>query len=371
MKIEVHLQGGLRKIIDIEPRATWGATIGTNVFNADGTLFVPTTGGGGQSVAVTSWEMILNIPPNVAALATFSGTGLYTITGPGASIGRAVAGTAGRIGVTNGDGVAGNPTVDLVPVTDTGVGAALVKITVDGWGRTIGTEAAALGDLDDVDLTTTPPADGNVLTWDATAGKWVPDVGGGGGGIESIVAGTGIDVDATDPLNPVVALDAASIASLALADSAVQSIIAGANIIVDDTDPQNPVVSASGGSGGSPSIASIAAETLPAKSFVTMTSIGAVLADASEPAAAKVAHGFVAVNTPSGNAATVILSGPNSGFTGLTPGEYYVLSDTAPGGILPLSAAPADPGDVFQIVGVAFTTSILNVTIEPAIIRGL
>lgn len=369
MKIEVHLQGGLRKIIDITPGATVGATIGTNVYNADGTLFVPSTGGGGQTVAVTSWELILNIPPNVAALAAFSGTGLYTITGPGTSVGRSVTGTAGRIGVTNGDGVAGNPTVDLVLVTDTGVGAALVKITVDGWGRVTGTEAAGLGDLDDVDLTTTPPADGNVLTWDAVAGKWVPDVG-GGGGIVSVVAGTGIDVDSTDPANPVVSLDAASIASLALADSAVQSIVAGANITVDDTDPQNPVVSASGGSGGSPSIAIQAAETLPAKSFVSITPIGAVLGDASEPGAGKAASGFVAVLTPSGAIATVILSGPLSGFTGLTPGEYYVLSDTVLGGILPLSAAPNDPGDTFQILGVAFTPTILSVAIEPAIIRG-
>ena len=189
MKIEVHLQGGLRKIIDITPGATVGATVGVNVRNPDGTLWVPPATGGDKPVSITSWELILNIPPNVAALAAFSGTGLYTITGPGTSVGRSVSGTAGRIGVTNGDGVAGNPTVDLVPVTDTGIGADLVKITVDNGGRVEGTEAAGLGDQDDVDLTTTPPSDGNVLTWDATAGKWAPDVGAGGGGILPVVTG--------------------------------------------------------------------------------------------------------------------------------------------------------------------------------------
>lgn len=172
MKIEVHLQGGLRKIIDITPGATVGATVGVNVRNQDGTLWVPPATGGDKPVSITSWELILNIPPNVAALAAFSGTGLYTITGPGTSVGRSVSGTAGRIGVTNGDGVAGNPTVDLVPVADTGIGADLVKITVDNWGRVEGTEAAGLGDLDDVDLTTTPPEAGDALVY--AGAVWKP-----------------------------------------------------------------------------------------------------------------------------------------------------------------------------------------------------
>jgi hypothetical protein len=32
----------------------------------------------------------------------------------------------------------------------------------------------AIDDLTDVDTTSTPPADGDVLTWDATPGAWVP-----------------------------------------------------------------------------------------------------------------------------------------------------------------------------------------------------
>jgi hypothetical protein len=47
--------------------------------------------------------------------------------------------------------------------------------------------------------------------------------GGGGGQVDSVVAGTGIDVDATDPVNPEVSLDSASVASLGLADTALQS----------------------------------------------------------------------------------------------------------------------------------------------------
>jgi hypothetical protein len=46
--------------------------------------------------------------------------------------------------------------------------------------------------------------------------------GSGDGTVQAVLEGTGIDVNATDPVNPVVALSAAAIASLALADSATQ-----------------------------------------------------------------------------------------------------------------------------------------------------
>jgi len=45
-----------------------------------------------------------------------------------------------------------------------------------------------------------------------------------GGQVDSITGGTGIDIDNTDPTAPEVALDSASIASLALADSAIQGL---------------------------------------------------------------------------------------------------------------------------------------------------
>ena len=171
MKVEVHLLGGTRKVIDIDPSATRGATVGVNVWNQDGTLFVPAAGGGGSGVSVTAWELILNIPPNVVALANTATAGLYTITGAGTSATRTIQGTAGRTSVTNGSGVAGDPAVDLATLTDSGIGAALVRITRDAWGRVSGTETAILGDLSDVDLTT-PPAPGDALVYDGAA--WVP-----------------------------------------------------------------------------------------------------------------------------------------------------------------------------------------------------
>lgn len=80
------------------------------------------------------------------------------------------------------------------------------------------TELAKLGD--------------GVTAWTAL-GYW--SLGGGGSGtVGSIVAGAGIDVDATDPANPEVALDSATIASLALADSATQPGDLGTMAAIND-----------------------------------------------------------------------------------------------------------------------------------------
>jgi hypothetical protein len=59
-------------------------------------------------------------------------------------------------------------------------------------------------------------------------------VSSGGGQVDSVVAGAGIDVDATDPVNPIVELDAASIASLGLADTALQPGDPATDISYDD-----------------------------------------------------------------------------------------------------------------------------------------
>lgn len=46
---------------------------------------------------------------------------------------------------------------------------------------------------------TTPPADGDVATYDAATGTWVPAAGGGGGAVDSVNGQTGVVVlDADD-----------------------------------------------------------------------------------------------------------------------------------------------------------------------------
>lgn len=146
MKIEVHLQGGIRRVIDITPGATKGATIGVDVYNVDGTLFVPSTGGSGGQVSISSWELILNIPPNVVALANTATTGIYVVTGSGTSATRSIVAGDG-MSIADGNGVVGNPTVShadtssVSNVTATYTGAVVpdvIGFTFDQFGHVTG-----------------------------------------------------------------------------------------------------------------------------------------------------------------------------------------------------------------------------------------
>ena len=51
--------------------------------------------------------------PNIDSLDNTATTGIYSITGVGVSAVRTMTGTASRLTITNGDGVAGNPTFDI------------------------------------------------------------------------------------------------------------------------------------------------------------------------------------------------------------------------------------------------------------------
>ncbi len=61
--------------------------------------------------------------------------------------------------------------------------------------------------------------------------------GGGGGGVQSVGDGVGITISgtSTDPI---------------VNNAGVLTVVAGTNVTVDNTDPQNPIVSATSGSGG-------------------------------------------------------------------------------------------------------------------------
>ncbi len=78
-----------------------------------------------------------------------------------------------------------------------------------------------------------------------TAGSGLTGGGTSGAVTLNVGAGSGIAVNAND-----VALNSSSIASLLLADSAIQSVVAGTNITIDATDPQNPIISASSSGSG-------------------------------------------------------------------------------------------------------------------------
>ena len=55
--------------------------------------------------------------------------------------------------------------------------------------------ATSLDSLSDVDTSTVTPTDGQALVWNAADGEWQPGTVSGGGGVTSIIAGSGISVD--------------------------------------------------------------------------------------------------------------------------------------------------------------------------------
>lgn len=97
-----------------------------------------------------------------------------------------ITGTAGRITVDDGDASDGPPTIDLATVTDAG-GGTLQRTAFDVYGRKTGTSAATTTDL---------PEGSNLYFTDARAADAAP--------IQSIVQGSGVTVDTTDPANPVI-----------------------------------------------------------------------------------------------------------------------------------------------------------------------
>lgn len=78
----------------------------------------------------------------LTALAAFNTNGLLTQTAADTFTGRAITGTAGRVTVSNGNGVSGNPTIDLAT---SGVSpGTYTSVTVDTYGRvTAGSTASA------------------------------------------------------------------------------------------------------------------------------------------------------------------------------------------------------------------------------------
>lgn len=154
MKYNLERFQGNRRVVEVADGATKGATVGVDLFyNGVLVLWEDIYNGGGGTTpttpgtTITAWSLILDIPANVTALANTATTGLYAITGPGTSATREIQPTVGRTTVSNGDGVAGDPVIDLAVVVDSGVGAALMKRTIDGFGRVSGSQTATTDDL--------------------------------------------------------------------------------------------------------------------------------------------------------------------------------------------------------------------------------
>lgn len=126
---------------------------------ADGIFYVGYgDDGGGNATSVKAFAKDNFVDPSgvyqpldadLTAFAALDATaGLITKTAANTYVRRTITGTATRISVTQGDGAAGNPTIDLATVTvGSSTGGGSTKFTVDGYGRITNASQASLTDL--------------------------------------------------------------------------------------------------------------------------------------------------------------------------------------------------------------------------------
>ncbi len=153
-KKRVPLHQNPRGFVDVDPDATNGAQVGVNLRGPDGQILTaaqvinPTGGssGGPSSIASTIWKLIREVPSNIQKLAALIGAGFAARQSNGDWALRTLQEGTG-IDIANPDGDAGNPTISLADLANSGAGAALVKITRDAKGRVSGTQSATTDDL--------------------------------------------------------------------------------------------------------------------------------------------------------------------------------------------------------------------------------
>lgn len=238
---------------------------------------------------------------------------------------------AGELVITNPDGKAGNPKYGLADLANTGVGASPVKIyTRDAKGRIEGDEDADTDDL--------PEGVANLYFTDERAQDAV-------GIILDDTADIELDYDDATPAITGV-LTAGVHASLALADSSVQpgdnvsdlvndagylttavlSIVPGTNISVDNTDPENPVVSASGGGSGTVTSIDVLGGTGLDSSGGPITTSGAITVDLDAASIASLALADTALQ--SGDNVSELVN--DAGYITSIAGAVTNVTGTAP-----------------------------------------
>ena len=126
------------------------STTGLIARTADGAAATRTLTGPAAGITVSNGDGVSGNPTialanDLAALEGLSSTGLIIRTGDGTATTRSIAGTSGRIGVTNGDGISGAPTIDLA--TSGVTAGTYIKTTVDAYGRVTAGATASLSEL--------------------------------------------------------------------------------------------------------------------------------------------------------------------------------------------------------------------------------
>jgi hypothetical protein len=111
-KVKVPVIGTVNKVVSIEADSPSRAEVSAAIQAA--VAGIAATGGADPRNAFpTLWRLIREIPPNIQGLAAMTNTGIMVRTGVGTFANRSIA-TSTHLSVTNGSGVAGDPTLDLV-----------------------------------------------------------------------------------------------------------------------------------------------------------------------------------------------------------------------------------------------------------------
>jgi hypothetical protein len=142
---------GLPRVTKIPEGGTTGAILGVNLRDSSGRLIQPSevlnpTDDGARLTASTIWRLIREIPANIVKVAALVGTGFTTRGNDGEWHQRTLQQGTG-ITVQNGDGVAGDPSIALADLANSGTGTAIYKTTRDAKGRTSGQVTANTDDL--------------------------------------------------------------------------------------------------------------------------------------------------------------------------------------------------------------------------------
>lgn len=119
-------------------------------FSGGSVTSVAVTGSTGVSTSggpiTSSGTITITLNSELQGLSALSANGIIARTTAGTYASRTVTGTAGNIVITNGDGVAGNPTINLATV-----GSAVTnffgQVTTDAFGRVTATSAATAGNI--------------------------------------------------------------------------------------------------------------------------------------------------------------------------------------------------------------------------------
>lgn len=91
-------------------------------------------------------NITLDLADNLLGVSSVATNGFYVRTGANTATAREITGTANNIVVTNGDGVASSPTIDLATVTQ-GTGGTFSKVTIDSYGRVTENTAVVTADI--------------------------------------------------------------------------------------------------------------------------------------------------------------------------------------------------------------------------------